>query len=77
MTDDTAKERMDRLDQRLKRQQKRIADLEHEIQETRRLHRRVAELADVVAELLVPALDRDDERVRAALHALELPENRD
>jgi hypothetical protein len=36
----------------------------------------VAELADVVAELLVPALDRDDERVRAALQALELPGDR-
>jgi len=72
--DDLARERCDRLDERLRRQQKRIAELEQEIQETRRLHRRVAELADVVAELLVPAVDRDDHRVQAALAAFGRPE---
>jgi hypothetical protein len=45
----------------------RLKQLEEDVQETRRLHQRVAELTDVVAEVLVPAADRDDERLRAAL----------
>lgn len=45
----------------------RIRDLEEEVQENRRLQRRVAELTDVVAELLVPLADRDEERVRELL----------
>ena len=50
-----------------------MADLEHSLHEERQLQRRVAELADVVSELLVPAMDRDDERVRAALDRLDPP----
>ncbi|GAB2469975.1 DUF6752 domain-containing protein [Jatrophihabitans fulvus] len=45
----------------------RIADMEAQVQETRRLHQRVAELTDVVAEVLVPASDRDDARLRETL----------
>lgn len=45
----------------------RVDQLEREVQETRRLHQRVAELTDVVAEVLVPAADRDDDRIRAVL----------
>ncbi len=45
----------------------RLAQLEAEVQENRQLNRRIAELTDVVAELLVPLQDRDEERVRAAL----------
>lgn len=41
--------------------------LKDEVQESRRLNRRVAELTDVVEEILVPAADRDDERMRRAL----------
>ncbi len=47
----------------------RIAALEAEVQENRQLHRRVAELTDVVAELLLPVADRDEERVRELLAA--------
>ncbi len=45
----------------------RISALEDEIQENRQLNRRIAELTDVVAELLVPVADRDEERVREVL----------
>jgi cytidyltransferase-like protein len=43
--------------------------LEAEVQENRQLHRRVAELTDVVAELLLPVADRDEERVTELLAA--------
>jgi uncharacterized coiled-coil protein SlyX len=74
MTDAQLRERLTRLQQKQRRQASRIAELEQEVAETRRLHRRVAEIADVVAELLVPAVDRDDERLRAALAELGRPE---
>lgn len=45
----------------------RLKQLEQDVHEARRLHQRVAELTDVVAEILVPAADRDDERLRAVL----------
>ena len=45
----------------------RIQALEDEVQENRRLNRRIAELTDVVAELLVPIADRDEEKVRELL----------
>jgi Domain of unknown function (DUF6752) len=37
----------------------RLRDLEAEVQENRRLNRRVAELTDLVAELVVPLARRD------------------
>ncbi len=45
----------------------RLSALEAEVQENRQLNRRIAELTDVVAELLVPITDRDEERVREVL----------
>jgi hypothetical protein len=45
----------------------RVGKLEAEVQELRRLNRRTAEIADVVQEVLVPAANRDDERVRRLL----------
>lgn len=50
---------------------KRVVALEKEIQETRRLNQRLTDVLDVVTEVLVPAIDRDDERLRAALARLE------
>jgi hypothetical protein len=38
----------------------RVAELERDVQESRLLNQRLAELTDVVAEVLVPAADRDD-----------------
>ncbi len=47
----------------------RVTELEAEVQEARRLNRRVAELLDVVEELLVPLTLRDEEKVKAFLDA--------
>lgn len=47
--------------------ERRVSELEAEIQESRRLNRRVAELLDIVEELLVPLSLRDEEKVRAYL----------
>lgn len=47
--------------------QKRVERLEAEVQEVRRFSRRLAELTDIVEEVLVPAADRDDERLRRVL----------
>ena len=47
----------------------RLTALEAEMQENRQLHRRIAELTDVVGELLLPIADRDDERVAELLAA--------
>jgi len=49
------------------RLRKRVADLEREMQETRRLSRRVAELTDLVQELLLPVGDRDEEKLSRLL----------
>ena len=39
------------------------------MQENRQLNRRIAELTDVVGELLLPVADRDEERVAELLAA--------
>lgn len=45
----------------------RVNDLQAGLQESRKLNQRIAELTDVVAEVIVPAADRDDERLHKAL----------
>ena len=45
----------------------RVAVLEDEVQECRQLNLRLAELTDVVQELLVPLAQRDEQRVAAVL----------
>jgi hypothetical protein len=47
----------------------RLDELEEELMQQRVLNRRIAELADLVAELLVPAVDRDEARLTALLDA--------
>jgi alkylation response protein AidB-like acyl-CoA dehydrogenase len=47
--------------------QRRVAELEAEVQENRQLNSRLAELTDVVAELLVPLAERDEARVEQVL----------
>jgi len=44
-----------------------VTDVTAAVHENRRLNRRVAELTDVVAELLVPIADRDEEKARELL----------
>jgi len=45
----------------------RVAELERDVQESRLLNQRLAELTDVVAEVLVPAADRDDRKLAQRL----------
>ncbi|SFC28194.1 hypothetical protein SAMN04487968_10537 [Nocardioides terrae] len=45
----------------------RVQRLEEELEADRQLHRKVAELSDVVAELLIPIQDRDDAKVNEVL----------
>jgi hypothetical protein len=45
----------------------RLAELEEEIQECRQVNLRLAELCDVMMELLLPVADRDEEQVQAIL----------
>ena len=62
-----AEEKQPGLARRVRRLRARLHDLEASVQENRRLNRRVAELTDVVAELLVPLADRDEEAARRLL----------
>ena len=45
----------------------RVTVLEQEVQECRQLNLRLAELTDVVEELLLPVAQRDEQRVSAVL----------
>jgi hypothetical protein len=45
----------------------RVAALEAAVEESRALSQRLADVVDVVTEVLVPAADRDDARLREAL----------
>ncbi|MCA1983097.1 DUF6752 domain-containing protein [Nocardioides nematodiphilus] len=45
----------------------RLRALEDEVQELRQFNRRIAELTDVVAELLIPIQDRDEAKVQEVL----------
>ena len=47
--------------------QERVARLEDDVHEARQLHRRLAELTDVVEELLVPVAQRDEARLGEVL----------
>ena len=51
----------------LARLPRRVRELEAAVQENRQLNRRIAELTDVVAELLVPATQRDEARLQVLL----------
>ena len=46
---------------------RRVRRLEEEMQEARRLNRRLAELTDIVQELLVPLSLRDEDKVNECL----------
>lgn len=47
--------------------ERRVAGLELAVSELRRHNLRLAELADIVQELLVPMASRDEERIRQAI----------
>jgi hypothetical protein len=50
--------------------QARVARLEEDVAESRRLNERLSDVLDVVVELLVPAVQRDDARLEEALKKL-------
>ncbi|GAA2146016.1 hypothetical protein GCM10009844_21500 [Nocardioides koreensis] len=49
--------------------ERRVEELEAEVQECRQLNLRLAELTDVVMELLLPVADRDEARVAELLQS--------
>lgn len=49
------------------RLEQRVADLERDMQEQRELSMRVAQLTDIVQELLIPVADRDEEKLHRLL----------
>jgi hypothetical protein len=49
------------------RLESRVRALERAVEENRRLNQRLADVIDVVTEVLVPAVDRDDARLTEAL----------
>lgn len=49
----------------------RVTSLEGEIAELRRHHLRLAELADVIQELLVPMASRDETRIAEAIEKFQ------
>ena len=60
-----------RSDPRVDRLEAQVAELMESVEENRRLNERLSDVLDVVTELLVPAVDRDDERLEAALESLQ------
>jgi uncharacterized protein YigA (DUF484 family) len=59
-----------RTDARITRLEAEVAELMESVEENRRLNERLSDVLDVVTELLVPAVDRDDARLDAALESL-------
>jgi hypothetical protein len=58
-------------DERIARLEADIAELMSSIEENRRLNERLSDVLDVITELLLPAVDRDDERLTAALESVQ------
>jgi hypothetical protein len=56
---------------RIARLEAEIAELHESVEENRRLNERLSDVLDVITELLVPAVDRDDARLREALDSLQ------
>lgn len=52
---------------RLTQLEERVTELEAEVQECRQVNLRLAELTDVVAELLLPVAQRDEARIDEVL----------
>jgi len=54
-----------------RRLEERVADLEADLTEVRRHNVRLAEIADVVQELLVPMASRDEEAIQKAIERFQ------
>jgi hypothetical protein len=61
---------------RIEQLEAQVAELMSSVDENRRLNERLSDVLDVVTELLVPAAERDDPRVKAALDNLEKSKKR-
>ena len=57
-------------DDTIARLRRDVDQLQAAVEESRRLNERLSDVLDVVVELLVPAVDRDDERLAEALKRL-------
>jgi NTP pyrophosphatase (non-canonical NTP hydrolase) len=57
--------------ERVARLEAEVAELQDSVEENRRLNERLSDVLDVITELLVPAVDRDDARLEAALASLQ------
>lgn len=58
------------LRRRVARLEAEMAELVEAVEENRRLNERLSDVLDVITELLVPAVDRDDAKMREALAKL-------
>lgn len=58
------REELQQANHHIRELQDRVARLENEMQEAHRLNRRIAEVTDIVQEVLLPAADRDDDRLK-------------
>jgi len=56
---------------RVARLEAEVAELQESVEENRRLNERLSDVLDVITELLVPAVERDDARLQAALDSLQ------
>ena len=56
---------------RVARLEAEVAELHDAVEESRRLNERLSDVLDVITELLVPAVDRDDALLREALDKLQ------
>lgn len=57
-------------DSRIDALEAKVAELMRSVEENRRLNERLSDVLDVITELLVPAVDRDDARLKDALDQL-------
>lgn len=60
-----------RSDARIATLEAQVAELMESVEENRRLNERLSDVLDVVTELLLPAVDRDDARLTAGLESLQ------
>lgn len=60
-------ERLQVAEKQLRALRRRVAALEEEVLESRQLNKQVAEMIDVIAEVLLPAEQRDEQRIHDLL----------
>lgn len=60
-------ERWARAEKQLRNLRRRVASLEEEVLESQQLNKQVAEMIDVIAEVLLPAEQRDEQRIHELL----------